>query len=387
MDMDSSPTFDPVAVARSLYALIDREADAAQEATTLTPAVVEALTETNLFQLMVPTDLGGGNADMWTTVQTIEQISRADPSAGWAFMANVLAGGIFVTRISEEAAKQVFGSKPAGILAGMVAPSGVATPVAGGYTIEGTIGFASGSGHASWITGGAMVDTGQGKELLAYIVPKHEAECLFNWNVEGLVATGSYDFAVHNQFVPSEYTFLNEETTAATPPGDRRYQTGLYLDRFSLSTSGHVGVAFGTAQRAMEEITIIADQGKKRRNAPPIAEQQLFQHAFVAADAKLRAARALVKEVIIEATDALATRPGTPDEAHRVYQACCWGIQAALDAVEFAYYWSGSQGLRKPHALGRIFRDMVMAQNIHAFVDTTVFTSAFPSTIAAYRTH
>jgi alkylation response protein AidB-like acyl-CoA dehydrogenase len=384
--MHDSQSTDPVQAARSLFALIDSEADAAQEATTLTTAVVEALTDANLYQLMIPTELGGGNADAWTTVETIEEISRADPSAGWAYMANAVAGGIFVTRVGEAAAKNVFGSKPPGILAGMVAPSGTATPVAGGYMIEGTIGFASGSGHATWITGGAMIENERGRDLMAYLIPKDKTECLYNWNVEGLVATGSYDYAVHNQFVPSEYTFLNEDTTADTAPADRRCQAGLYLDRFALAISGHVGVAFGTAGRAMEEITIIADQGKKRRNAPPIAEQQLFQHDFVVADAKLRAARAYAKEAIIDATNALATRSGTPQEAHRIYQACSWGVQAAVDAVEFAYYWSGSQGLRKPHPLGRIFRDMVMAQNIHAFVDTTVFTSAFPSAMASYRT-
>jgi alkylation response protein AidB-like acyl-CoA dehydrogenase len=384
--MKKSPITDPVSVARSLYALIDSEARAAQEATTLTPAVVDALTNSNLFQLMIPAELGGGNANMWTTVETIEEVSRADPSAGWAYMANVLGGGIFVTRLGEAAAKHVFGSTPAGITAGMVAPNGVATPVAGGYMVEGTVSFASGSGHASWINGGAMIDTEHGPELLAYLIPKDKTECLYNWEVQGLVATGSYDFAVHNQYVPSEYTFLNDEATAETAPGDRRCQAGLYLDRFALATSGHLGVALGTARRAMEEVTVIADQGKKRRNAPPIAEQQLFQHDFVVADVKLRSARAYANEVINDASNALATRAGTPEEAHRIYQACCWGVQAAVDAVQFAYYWSGSQGLRNTHPLGRIFRDMVMAQNQHLFVDTTVFTSAFSSVIASYRT-
>ena len=58
---------------------------------------------------------GGCNADMWTTVETIEEISHADPSAGWAYMANVVAGGIFVTRVGDAAAKR-FGCAPAEVL-------------------------------------------------------------------------------------------------------------------------------------------------------------------------------------------------------------------------------------------------------------------------------
>jgi alkylation response protein AidB-like acyl-CoA dehydrogenase len=369
---------------------------AAEEATTLTPPVVDALKKSKLFHLMVPAEmrgvsaeLGGGNADMWTAVEVIEELSRADPSTGWGFMANVMGAAMMLPRLGESAIKEIFGQPEPGIMAGMVGPTGKAEAVDGGYIINGGFSFASGSGYANWVMGGALIDFGDGPEVIAYVVPRESAECLGNWNVQGLVATGSYDYAVKDLFVPVDFTFRNNEATWPPEFRDPRTRVGqpsLYLERYAQATSGHIGVALGTAKRALEEITLIADQGKKRRNAPPIREQQLFQHGYVTADAKLRAARAYAKEAIEAATEALADSPAnTEAETHRVIQAGCHGVQVAVEVVEFAYYWSGATGLRVPHPLGRITRDMILGENQHIFVDTTMMTSSYPGVVSGNR--
>lgn len=387
--MTDAAQMEPVDVARSLAGLIDRESLAAEEATMLTPAVVDALKKSGLFHLMVPTELDGGGADMWTTVEVIEELSRADPSTGWSYMANVTGAAIMLTRLGESAVKEIFGQQEPGIIAGMIAPSGKAEAVDGGWIVNGTFSFASGSGYATWVTGGAVAETETGPEVIGYVVPREQAECLGNWNVQGLVATGSYDYAVKDLFVPTDFTFGNDDAKRAAEgrgPHPRRGQPSLYLERFAQATSGHVGVALGTAKRALEEITIIADAGKKRRNAPPIREQQLFQHGYVTADAKYRASRAYAKEAIQAATAALSIRDANTElETHRVLQSCCYAVQCALEVVEFAYYWSGSQGLRVPHPMGRIARDMIFGQNQHIFVDTTMMMSSYPGVTSSNR--
>lgn len=374
-------TVDPVQVARSLGPLIDSESVAAEQATTLTAPVVDALKASGLFHLMLPAELQGGNADMWTAVEVIEELSRADPSTGWAYMANIMGSAMIAPRLGESAVKQIFGQQEPGIIAGMVAPSGKAAAVEGGYVVNGKFSFASGSGYANWVTGGAVLDTDQGSEVIAYVVPRENAECHGNWNVQGLVATGSYDYTVTDVFVPQEFTFSNNEAKRPESfrnPETRVGQPTLYLDRFAQATSGHLGVALGTARRALEEITLIADNGKQRRNAPPIGEQQLFQHGYVVADAKFHAARAYAKEAILAATEALADRrENTEAQTHRVLQSCCYAVQCAVEVVEFAYYWSGSQGLRVPHPLGRLARDMILGENQHIFVDTTMLISSY----------
>ena len=382
-------TVDPVQVARSLAPLIERESVAAEQATTLTAPVVDAMKNSGLFHLMLPAELQGGNANMWTAVEVIEELSRPDPSTGWGYMANIMGSAMIVPRLGESAVKQIFGQHEPGIIAGMVGPTGKAQPVDGGYIINGKFSFASGSGYANWVTGGAIVDTDEGPEVIAYVIPRDSAECHANWNVQGLMATGSYDYTVTDVFVPEEFTFSNNEAkrpASFRDPETRMGQPTLYLDRFAQATAGHLGVALGTAKRALEEITLIADNGKQRRNAPPIREQQLFQHSYVIADAKFRGARAYAKEAILAATEALANRPeNTEDETHRVLQSSCWAVQCAVEVVQFAYYWSGSQGLRVPHPLGRIARDMILGENQHIFVDTTMMVSSYPGVAAGNR--
>ncbi|WP_375501616.1 acyl-CoA dehydrogenase family protein [uncultured Jatrophihabitans sp.] len=380
---------DAVQLARSLAPLIDSESVAAAQETTLTAPVVDAIKASGLYHLMLPVEMNGWGAEMWTAVEVIEELSRPDPSTGWAFMANVMGSAMIAPRLGESAAKEIFGQPEPGILAGMVAPTGKARPVDGGYIINGTFSFASGSGYANWVTGGAVVETDSGREILAYVVPRDSTECLGNWNVQGLMATGSYDYAVHDLFVPQEFTFNNNEASREEgfrDPQTRVGQRALYLDRFAQATSGHLGVALGTAKRALEEITLIADNGKQRRNAPPIREQQLFQHGYVTADAKLRAARAYAKEAILAATEGLSDRAeNTELETHQVLQSCCYAVQCAVEVVEFAYYWSGAQGLRVPHPLGRIARDMILGENQHIFVDTTMLISSYPGVSSSNR--
>ena len=78
----------PVATARALSELIESHAAETASAATLAPAVVDAIQAAGLFQLMVPAELGGGNAEIPVLVEVVEEISRADPSTGWAYMAN-----------------------------------------------------------------------------------------------------------------------------------------------------------------------------------------------------------------------------------------------------------------------------------------------------------
>jgi alkylation response protein AidB-like acyl-CoA dehydrogenase len=379
---------DPVEIAKSLGPLIVAEAAKAEQEANLTPAVVDALRGSTLFGLLVPAEWGGGNADMWTAVEVIEEISRADPSTGWCYMANIMTSAALSIRVGESAAKAMFGGDEIGVVAGMIGPTGKGRPAEGGWVIDGGFSFASGSAYADYVTGGAVIETEDGPEVLAYVVPRSQAECKGNWNVQGLIATGSYDYAVHDLFVPEEYTFWNNEVrrTGGLDDTSRRGQPSLYLDRYAQATAGHLGVALGTAKRALEEITLITDAGKKRRNAPPIREQQLFQHQFVTADAKFQSARAFAKEAVQRAVAGISSgRPSTELETHRVYQASCWAVQCAVEVVQFAYYWSGATGLRLPHPLGRITKDMILGENQHIFVDTTMFISSFPGVLGSHR--
>jgi alkylation response protein AidB-like acyl-CoA dehydrogenase len=56
-------------------------------------------------------------------------------------------------------------------------------------------------------------------------------------------------------------------------------------------------------------------------------------------------------------------------------QAVTYATDVADDVVHFAYRWSGSDGLRDDHPLGRYLRDMSAATQ-HMFVDPNSLVDA-----------
>src|SRR6185295_2548295 len=66
------------AAVQRLAPLIREHADASERARRVAPAVIDALRESNVFDLMVPRSLGGLEADPATLVRVIEDVSIAD---------------------------------------------------------------------------------------------------------------------------------------------------------------------------------------------------------------------------------------------------------------------------------------------------------------------
>ena len=352
-------------IARSLTPLIESEADAAEAAGRMTPRVVDALTAAGLFALMVPSSMGGAEADILTALEVLEEVCRADGSTGWSLLANVTSTAFAASYCSDEAVKEMFGGDRPAVHAGQFAPRGVATPCGGGYRVSGRYSFASGSDHAGYIAAGTMhAETGQ---MLAVFVPVERVTFLGNWDVLGLTATHSVDYEIPAQIVDTGWTFPLLE--AEPKRGGPVYRLGV----LSITSVGHCAFALGVGRRAIEEVIRVAT-AKQRLGADPIRDQQLFRYELAFHDAALGAARAYSFEVFGTAQAAVdAGSMPTPEQAQRLRQATTYATRVAADAVRFAYTWSGSNGLRQPSVLGRCFRD-IAAGTQHLFVDTDTLT-------------
>lgn len=73
--------------ARGLYDLISSQADAARKAGQLTDEVTAAMREIGVFRALVPEEFGGTAIDIVQYIGMLEELSRADPSAGWVGLA------------------------------------------------------------------------------------------------------------------------------------------------------------------------------------------------------------------------------------------------------------------------------------------------------------
>jgi alkylation response protein AidB-like acyl-CoA dehydrogenase len=357
--------------ARALRPLVEAEASAADEALTMTAPMVEAFEKSGLFHIMVPKELGGHEADCSTIMDVFEELCHQDGSIGWSQMANASATS-YCAFLEPEAAREMVGAKAGAVFAGQFAPRGAIRREGEGFRLSGDYGFGSGSGHASYLGGGGMVmgDDGNPEMLpsgmpayLCYFIPKDAAVMKDGWDTLGLRGTGSFDYAVPEQFVDIKYSFWLFDHSVKT--GGPFYGLGAT----ALAGLGHAGWGLGVARRSLDEIGKIATAGRARMGSLPVADQQIFQREFGEKTFALNAVRALVHEVYgrmerrLHAGEKLEKRDN--DE---MMGAVAYMTQVCEEISIWAYRFAGSQGLRNPSLVQRAFRDMLTG-GLHVFVD------------------
>jgi alkylation response protein AidB-like acyl-CoA dehydrogenase len=360
--------------ARKLAPLIEAEAAASEELGTLAPSVVEAIRESGLFNLMIPAELGGSEVNAVTAISVFEELTAADASSGWSHMANA-SSSAFVAYLRDEAVSLMFADEQV-IIAGQYAPKGPAIAVDGGYQVSGSYSFGSGSGHANWMGGGTIeMENGaprfvDGRPFIrAFFVPRTEVEFTGNWDVMGLAGTGSYDYVVSERVVPDEFTFLI--TTPTQYRGGSLYGLGV----MGMTSAGHAGFALGVSRRAIDEVLSLAGRKQRMGHATTVAGIERFQYELGRHTAKLRAARAFVYDAFSSVQNSLA--PGemiSPPALAVLRQATTHATHVSSEVVDFAYHWSGADGIR-PGVMQRLWRDTHTSTQ-HIFVDDGTFTEA-----------
>ena len=370
--------------ARALAPIIEAEADQAEVETTTTPAVVDALRDSELFWLLVPKEFGGLDTDVCTALAVFESLAYADGSVGWSAMANSTSSCFAAIYTGDAAANAMFTDTDRGIHAGMLGPVGSARPVEGGYRVSGRYSFGSGCAHANYIGAGTIETDADGNQLTTesglpamrvVLIPRGQIEFRGNWDVIGLSATGSYDYVVDDVFVPEAFTYSLLEHTQQR--GGPNYGLGL----FAITGAGHAGFGLGVGRRALDEITKLASTRVRMAGFATIGTEQLFQHDLGMHDCALLAARALVFETYADA-DAQARGNGVVDAITqaRVRAVATYATRVATDAARFAFSWAGSAGLRDG-VIQRCLRDL-LAGSQHIYVDNNTITGYATALVA-----
>ena len=239
--------------ARSLFDLLSKEAAAGDARGALTERTIAALRSGDFFALMLPECFGGVEANPIAALRVIEELSRADGSTGWVFMAAQLCIGTGAAFLGDSAAKEIFGGDTVPIIAGHGGPNGTAIIEGGGFRLSGSWSYGSGTRHSDYIHSGAVViengvprrgPDGQ-PEVRAFLTPRRDAVLASNWNVLGLRATGSVDYTITDVFVPEEFS----HPVGALQPkrGGNLYRIGL----LGFAVIGHTGFALGVGRRAL----------------------------------------------------------------------------------------------------------------------------------------
>ncbi|MDB5714515.1 MAG: hsaA [Sphingomonadales bacterium] len=370
-----------IARARQIGPLIRAEALNTEQGNTLSPASIAAMRDTGLFWAAVPVEVGGFGCRLVTAIQIMEEVAFADGSSGWSLMANKLATAVAGAFAGDDAVQEIFGGSELPILAGMFGPGGKVEAVDGGYRGSGKFSFGSGCGHADWIGGGMfLMENGANKllpngapQVRVCFVPRDKVVFTGNWDVTGLSGTGSFDYEITDQFVPSDFTM--ERTELKPQRGGPVFDLGLQ----AFGCAGHAAMALGIARRALQEIALISTSKKRVASSLLISESPIFRYGFSEYEANYQAMRAYVLKVFDDAERlAESGQPVPAKERQRLRQATAWSHNTAADIVDFCHLWGGSASIRKPTALGRCLQDMHVATQ-HIFVDQHILADVAPT--------
>jgi len=324
----------------------------------------------------LPRALGGEEPDFAELLETWEELSRADGSAGWTAMANGSGAAAAASYLSDAAVAAVFGDDPAATVGGQFAPRGMGTPTGNGFRVQGEYSFGSGSGHSGYVSAGFMaLENGAPRiapsglpEMHVGFVPREQVEFRDNWNVMGLAGTGSYDYAVSDVEIPEGFSF---------PLFTREPRRGSPLFRLGMmpvTAAGHAAWALGVARRALDELTDMASARQRMGDASPLAGKPTFQRDLARAEARLRAARLYVFDAF-GALGELAARGDEPSLAQRaeVRLATNEATESMVEVTRTAHAYAGTVAVRDDSALRRAFLDAHTGSQ-HAFISEKVWT-------------
>lgn len=349
--LNVSDDFDALMARLDAIAPLIRENGALHDETgRLAPEVEQALKDSGVYKIGVPVELGGYEFSPRQIIETIARLSYEDASTGWSVMAIQMETGTLAGWIDADTARREFFPENGDIalFAGQGSRMGTAVKVDGGYRLSGSWQFASGMHQASHIHTAAVVE-GTGEPRI-FNLPKAQARLVDNWDVMGLKATGSIDYIIEDVFVPEENTFF--AAIQDNINGGTIYRLGLA----NMSGICHTGWAIGVGRRVLDEMRDYAQQ--RTGNPGAIVDSDQFHAAFAEAEAKFRAAIALVETTWADNEATLDSGELLDVDQETLTKLALNHITWTLDDItSFVYKWAATTALRSG-TLQRLFRDV-----------------------------
>ncbi len=365
-----------LSAAQTLGPEISKRSDEIETLGTLPLDLVDQIRPTGAFRQYVPDDLGGPGVTAWQSLEAIEEFAYHDSAVGWC-VAISSTTSLMASYLPSAHAEKLFGD-PNNIFGGFAAPMGRATPVDGGLSVTGRWQWGSGTRHCTWIGGGCrLVDADgngtardDGLAMPFVFFDPTDVQFIDNWDVSGLCGTGSGDYEVTNAFVPEGRW---AQIGLDAPVRDNPFAHFSFFGLLAVAVSA---AALGIARRSIDELVDLAQAKRPQGSSRTLRERSPVQADTAIAEAKLQAARSLMRETTETQWDA-AVAGASPDlEARGLLRlAATHATQTAGEVTELMYKAGGGAAVYKTSPLQRCFRDAMVATQ-HAMVAPRTFEVA-----------
>jgi alkylation response protein AidB-like acyl-CoA dehydrogenase len=373
-DPDREIRADLVARATALVPLLRKNARKAEDDRRLPEENIDALEQAGLFRLTQPKRFGGSEADFRTKLEVIQELGRGCGSTAFV-TGQITCGCWFIGMWNDRVQADVWGSNPDARIAGVIAPTGTAEIVKGGYRVSGRWAYCSGSLHAHWLfLGVPIVDQdGQPVDMRVVLLPAADVVIEDTWHVAGMKGTGSNTVVAHEVFVPEHRSTSMGKLMMGEYDNRHSGETLYQVPVASAVITDLAGPQLGLARAAME---LVIEQASTRgvthteydlqTNAPTV------QLALAKAATLIDAAELLAYRAADEVDEAgrLNIFPDYLTRARnkmRVSQA----IVNARDAIRELVSAHGAASFAESNPLQRIWRDSEVASR-HAVANPAI---------------
>jgi 3-hydroxy-9,10-secoandrosta-1,3,5(10)-triene-9,17-dione monooxygenase len=371
---------DLVEEARALQPLLAANAARCEDERRIPDENLAALDGAGLFATVAPKRCGGRGTTMATQLAVAAALGQGCASTAWV-QTLIAVTTWAASRLAGEGQAEIFGDgddRSAGRdriprVCGVVAPTGTATAVEGGFRVTGRWGFASGSLHTDWCGCGVqLVDPdGDGRPAgqdLAYL-PLAELTVEDTWYVAGMRGTGSNTVVADDVFVPARRMALSGFATGTPTPPESQAPSDAWPLGGVLAVV-LLGPLLGVAEAALAAVVAKADRrGISYTSFARQTDSSVVLADIARAGLDIDTAR---MQVLRAAADIDAAGAGTapdPVTLGRIRGACGYAGETLRRAVDALVNVGGASSFAEASALQRHWRDLNVASR-HAFVAT-----------------
>ncbi len=328
---------------------------------------VDAMIDSGVLRMLVPTHYGGYESDMQTIVDVGIQLGRGDGSPAFcatAWWAQCWAVAHFPDSVQDE----VFAS-PDVRICGTLVPNGKGEITKDGVVVSGEWGFNSGAWHSQWKVLSTLVINPAGEiEPIAAVVPMGDLEIVDDWDAAGLRGTGSITLVARDVFIPRERFQWLSEVARQEYGSERNADSPCYRGPIvgvlsNINTGKQVGLAQAAREAFFERIH---HRPIHHTNYATQAEWPITHLQVAEADLKIDEA-----EYHARALAALGDHKNYSNEPYttreRAYCRVAVGRVSQLchEAVNIYNMASGAGGIYSSMPIQRIQRD-IQAISLHA---------------------
>jgi len=334
----------------------------------ISPDIIQGFKKAGVYRALVARRFGGDEKSPAEFCRLIERISQADGSAGW--VASFGIGGIYLAALPLATLEKLYANGPDVVFAGGIFPPQPAERVDGGFKVNGRWSWGSGSMGAEVVGAGILPKNADGSGLPRMaVMPREKVQIAPNWDVMGLLGTGSHDIVVKDVVVPEEWTFVRGGPASLDTPL-YRYPT------LAFAAQVLTVVGLGIARAAIDEVLGMAAGRASVTGAPNLGERVYVQLEIAKIEAELRAARAWFFEAIDDVWQVLVAG-GKPSD-HQVSMlrlSTTHASRVGADVARRAQMLSGGTGVYESSPLAAQVRDAQMITQ-HAFMGDITYQNA-----------